>query len=336
MKEGRRGRRPAGQGARPTLCLLLLALTAQAAVDGHVVNMTTGKPQAGSLVTLYSVGAGGPQPVKAVPSDASGAFHFDATVQGPHLLQAIYGGVVYSQMLTPGSPVSNIQIPVYDSEAEPGKARVSQHMVLVEPISGIYHVNESVIFENDGNKTYNDPSRGTLRLYLPTGIEGQPRLEVTPPQGMPVERPLESTSDPHVYKSDYAIRPGETRFDVTYVLPAPESGRLQGEALHSGAPIRLVAPSGVTFTGDMITLIGQEPTTHADVYEVKGDKYDIGIEGTGQLSRAAADENAQPQGGSDLQRVEARVYDHVYMILGLALLILLAGFIFLYRRGEAG
>jgi hypothetical protein len=64
---------------------LLLVSTAFGAVDGTVINQTTGKPQAGATVTLYKIGQAGPEAIESVKSGADGKFRIaqDATGPGP-------------------------------------------------------------------------------------------------------------------------------------------------------------------------------------------------------------------------------------------------------------
>jgi hypothetical protein len=317
------------------LALCLLLPTAQAAVDGTVVNRTTGKPQPGAVVTLYGLGAGpgGMKPIQTVKSDAQGAFKIDHDIGGPHLLQTIYSGVVYNEMLQPGSKTSGLELAVYESSNKPADAKVTQHMVLLEPMGGVLHVNESVVYANNGNTTYNDPANGTLRMYLPDGARGAPRVSVTAPQGMPVERTASETKTPRVYKVDFPVKPGETRFDLTYVLPVAEPQVFSSKILHNGGPVRLVAPLGVTLKGENVTVIGQEPKTQATVYDVRASEYSVQVEGTGQLSSAEPEPSSDGRRG--IQSIQAKIYDRVFVVLGLALLILVLGFILLYRRGGA-
>lgn len=315
------------------LLAVLISASLWAAVDGTVVNRTREKPQPGAVVTLYRLGGSGMQPVQTVKTDAQGAFRIEAHVEGPHLLQTIYGGVIYNRMIQPGGATTGLTLEVFDSSRQPGAARVTQHMVLLEPLGGVLHVNESIVFENAGKLTYNDPTAGTLRVFLPETVRNAPRLTITAAQGMPVERNAVPTDAPNVYKIDFPIKPGETRFDLTYALPMPESNTFSGRVLHNGGPVRLVAPRGVTLSGDGIQMIGQEPTTQASVYQVTGKEYSVRIEGTGQLSAGESGEGGRGRG---IQTIPARLYDALAPILGLAFLILLLGFILLYRRGAAG
>ena len=305
------------------------APAAAAAVSGTVVNKTAGKPAAGVLVTLYTIGEQGMQPVKSVKSDAQGRFEIAADVGGPALLQAIYQGVVYTKMLAPGSPATGVEVDVYDATSEAGAVEVAQHMVLLEPISGILHVSESILIRNSGDRAYYDSEAGSFQVWIPPEIRGEPRLMVTAPQGMPVSRDLVQAGEEGVWKIDVPLKPGETRFDITYVLPQADPLVYSGKVLHGGKAVRLVTPNGVTLSGEGVTQIGEEPQTHAKVYEVAGREYSVTIAGTGSLQMP----QEQPAGGgAGIQQIRPRIYDRIVVITGLTLLILLAGFLLLYRR----
>ena len=91
----------------PATLIFLLASQACAAIDGFVLNGTTGKPQQGSTVTLFQTTQQGPQNLGSVKTDATGKFVFTQDVQagvggGPLLLQAVYDGVQYNKTLPPG------------------------------------------------------------------------------------------------------------------------------------------------------------------------------------------------------------------------------------------
>lgn len=313
--------------------LLLSAAIAPAAVDGTIRNGTAGKPQPGVFVTLYRLGQTGPQPVKSLKTGPDGRFQFDQNVQGPHLLQVIYDGVLYNQMLTPGGPTSGLAVEVYNSSKQPGDAKIIQHMVLLEPVENQLQVTENFFFRNGGKVSYNDPAHGTLRLFLPEASKGQARVTATAPGGMPVQRPAEKTAQPNVYKVDFPIKPGETRFDISYSVPFSPPGIFAGKILDKGAPVRLVVPAGVTLNGQGLKPLGQEPQTKASIYEVAGSEYKVEIQGSGALNAAAA--GGEEESGPSIEQILPRVYGKVYWILGLSLAILLAGFILMYRRSAA-
>ena len=319
---------------RTLLAGLVLATCAFAAIDGTVINQTLGKPQAGATVTLYKLGQAGPEQIESVKSGAGGKFHIAQDVQGPgpRLVQAAYADVTYNHMLPPGSPSDNVTVDVYESSKKPGDAKVEQHAVLFEPVRGQLMVSEWYIFRNTGKVTYNDVDGGTLHFFLPASADGAVKVNATAPQGMPVPQAAEKTGKPNIYKVAFAIKPGETRIDVTYHIPFNAPGTFQGKLLEN-APTRLVAPSGVTLKGDGIQPLGQEPQTKAAIYDVKGPDFKVEIAGNGSMQQAdeTADASDDSGGGATYEQIPPKVYSKLTWILVLAFAILTLGFILLFR-----
>jgi hypothetical protein len=316
------------------LVVWLSLATAFAAVDGTVQNRTTGKPQPGAMVLLFKLGQAGPEMLASAKSDAEGRFSFVQAVEGgPHLLEAAYAGVTYNLMLPPGTPATNLQIDVFDSSKQPGRARLTQHMVLLEPTGQQLNVSETFFFNNDGNLTYHDPANGTLRFFVPAAAKDSLKVMGQVPQGMPVERAAEPAGQPDVYKLNFAIKPGETRIDVAYAMPFTSPGSFAGRLFARGVPTRLVVPNGVTLSGEGLKALRQEPSTQAGIYEVSEAAYQVNVVGTGSLR--AANEDAGDEGGPAIEQIlPPRVYDRLAAILIPALVVLALGFTLLYRRGE--
>jgi hypothetical protein len=317
------------------LCFFLLALPAFAAVDGVVTNQTTGKPQAGVTLTLIRLGQG-MENIASTKSDAQGHFHIDKDLDraAPHLLQAIFDKVTYNKAIPPGGSGSGLQIDVYNATSKKGAAKVTQHMILLQPTSSALGVNESIIFDNQGKTTYDDPANGTFRFFLPEEAKGQVKVVINGPQGMPIQRPAVKTSDPNVFKVEYPVKPGETRFDLAYAVPSTKE--FAGKILHGGGPVRLVAPKGVDVQGETLKKLGVEPQTQASIFEVSGTSYAVHIEGTGSLhpadSAAAAQQQQQQEDqGPPIEESKPRVYQRLPWMLTCAGLILAIGFALLYR-----
>jgi len=316
-------------------CLLVSLSTALAAVDGTVVNRTSGKPQPGAMVILFKLGSSGPEPLASVTSDAQGRFAFSQAAEGgPHLVEAAYAGVTYNTMLPPGRPTTNVQVDVYDSSRKPGAAKVAQHIVLLEPTGQQLNVSETFVLNNGGNVTWSDASRGTVRFYVPEAAKDNVRVMALAPHGMPVQRNAEEAQSPGEYKLNFAIKPGETRIDVSYSMPFSTPGSFSGKVYMPEAPTRLVTPQGVTLAGNGLRPLGNEPSTQAALYDVKGPSYKVEIQGTGALRAAAApQDSADEESGPAIQQILPRVYDRLAWILVPASLALALGFVLLYRSG---
>ncbi|MEO7142631.1 MAG: hypothetical protein ABI165_03930 [Bryobacteraceae bacterium] len=312
--------------------MCLSAGIASAAIDGTVVNATTRKPQASIGINLVQPSQAGMQKLAATTTDAQGKFSFAQPAEaGPMLLQVIYKGVDYNHLLTPGAPTTGVDVDIYDVSSAAGEAKVARDMILLEPSATEVSVDETVLYQNAGKTTYSDPAHGTFRFYLPEAAGGKVLVNATGLQGMALRQQAEKTREPNVYKVNFPLKPGETRFDVTYTVPA--TGKFSSKILHKEGATNLVAPRGVTLTGDAITALGQEPSTQATVYGIKGDEYTISIQGMGTLR------NAQPAPGDDngpppIQSEPPKLYDQLYWILALTGAILALGFALLYRGKE--
>jgi hypothetical protein len=348
--------RKAHEGARMKLNtvgfagFLLYAGLAQAAIDGTVINGTTGKPQPNATVTLYKVGGNGPESIQSVKSGPDGKYTITADVQGPRLVQAAFDGAVYNHMIPPGFPATDVKIEVYQSSNKPGAAHVEQHMILLEPDGQNVNVSESFVFKNDGKVTFNDPANGTLRFWLPAAAQGKAELNVLSPGSVPVRRAPQKTGEANVMKLDFPVLPGESRVDLNYVMPFTSPGEFDVKTFYKGNSTKLVAPVGVTMKAEGMKNLGQEPRTKATIYGIEAPAVTVQVEGTGALSRD--DQSADSGGGSGqgpLMQILPRLYQDadpaggfaaafmsVKWIVLLAFGILGLGFILLYRKAADG
>jgi hypothetical protein len=157
-----------GDGVMRFFLACLAPLVAFAAVDGVVINGTTGKPAPSVIVSLVQPGAGGMQTIASVKSDADGKFRIDKEYPpGPALLQGLLGGASYPMMITPGSPTTNLKLVVFDPTSKLEAAKVAQHMILIEPTASELQISETFICQNETRTTFVDPERGSLQFYLP-------------------------------------------------------------------------------------------------------------------------------------------------------------------------
>jgi hypothetical protein len=306
-----------------------------AAVDGTVMNATTGKPQASVIVTLVQPGSLGMQTLGSVKSDAEGKFKIDKEIPpGMALLQAVYQGATYNLRLAPGAPQNGVQLKIYDSTAKAGVAKISQHMILIEPSATSLDISETFLIENESTTTFQDPAKGSVQFYLPDSAGGNVKVTINAPGGMPIPRTAEKTNEKGVYKIAYPVKPGESRFDVSYSLPPTET--FTSKIMHADGVTRLVTPSSVTLSGDGVESLGQEPNTKAHIYNAGGAAYSVKITGMGSLRNQEAAAPDEDTGESNqIEEKAARVYTKMYWVLGLAFAILGLGGTLLYRKSGA-
>jgi hypothetical protein len=303
-----------------------------AAVDGTVINRTTGQPAPGTILQLVQPGQGGLQTLASAKTDAEGKFSFDKDPQGPMLVQAIFSGVLYTKVVMPGAPRNGLEVDVFQSTNKPGTAKVSQHFIVLQPGSSEMAVSEGILYQGDPKLTYNDAANGSFRFYLPPEANGKVNVTINAAGGMPIQRPAQKTNQANVYKVDYPIKPGETRFDLNYTVPIASPLIFSSKILHTEGLSDLVIPTGVTVKGDDIELAGQEPKTQASIYRIKGNEFKVTVEGVGSLQPQAEASGAEDDNGAPtIQEVKPRIYDQLYLILGIAFATLAAGSVVLYR-----
>lgn len=335
---------------------LLVPGTALAAIDGVVTNGATGKPQAGSTVTLYQTTNQGPQNLGSVKTDAAGKFAFTQDVQpgvggGPLLLQAVFEGVQYNKTITPGQPLTAVEIPVYPATKTPGDAKIDKHFLVLEPSpQGTMQVTEGVIYQNNGKSTWNDPDRGTFQFELPEGAQDKFELNVTAPGGLPIRRSADPAGKPHQFKVDFPIKPGETEMQLSWAMPFNSPGVFQDHMLAKAGSLLVVAPQGVQFKGDDVMPAGTGPN-NSTIYSVKGPDVKFAVQGTGifndQQQEQSGGDSAGSNSGQSLSENLPKLYGlmsanssfgeslmAVKWILLTVLGMLALGFALLYRKGN--
>ena len=318
------------------LCIPFLAAgLAFGAIDGTVTNGTSNKPQPNVTLTLVKPGQGGMRTLGTTTSDGQGQFHFDKDEPGggPQLLQVDYEGVTYTTLLTPNVPTSGVDVRIYEATKSPAVTSIAQHMIVVCESESQTTVNETLIVQNSTKQTFANPELGGIRFYLPPAADGQVRVSVQGPAGMPLPRPAIKTEESNVFKVDFPVKPGETQFSLSYVLPVGSPETLRGRIVNlkgqAPGPVRFVVPPGVTLESKDIQSLGQEPRTQAFIYNLTGSAYTVDVQGTGSLNQNNADDS-----DADVPQVVEKnppVYRHLGWLIGLGLGILTLGLLLLYR-----
>lgn len=207
--------------------------------------------------------------------------------------------------------------------------RVSQHMVLLQPMENQLVVRESLIVTNAGTSEFRDPVNGAVRIFVAQGGIETLGVAVIPPGGSPAEQKAVWTGQAGIYKVDYALPPGETRFDFSYSVPFQVPGSFSSRILHDGGAVNLVVPPGVSASGEGIEFLGVEPRSQFNIYLVKSASYTVQLQGAPAASSTGGEDR------STLDQILPRIYEGVYPILGFTFGILALGFILFLRRSAA-
>ncbi len=282
------------------LFLLLLAGAAVAeSVTGTVTNGTTGKPAAGVTVTLVDP-MGGMAEIATARADAQGHFKFDApAAQGPRLARAEKSGVNYFKMITPGTPT--VDLTVFDAAASVEGISGSADVVRLQTEGSTLQAVELFAIKNESKPPRTLASAETFEFVLPDGAQIDAG-EAQAPNGQPIAaKPVPAKQKNH-YAFSFAIKPGESRFQVAYHLPYGGKASFSPRLTRNFDHYVLVLPSSMTFTpGDakQFQAMSNQPGSNVQVSmrAQAGQDLSYTIAGTGTIP----DEQAGAQGGDSAQ-----------------------------------
>jgi hypothetical protein len=280
-------------------------------VHGSVINRTTGKPIPNTDVDLLSPTAGMAL-LASVKSDAQGQFTAtnDAIGMGPVLIRATYQGVSFNAFLPPRRP--QVDVEVFDVSKDPKTIVPASHVIIFQPRDGKligaeeYNVkNDSkpavAYFRTEGNFEFAIPDKATLQNVTATGSLGMdvPQASIDKDKGR--------------YAIAYAFHPGETNIRLSYEVPYPgSSATLKLTAVYPGMRMLLVAPPGVTLTGEGISAAGQEQGMNVFLHDALAAKASLAVSVSGVGSpqaAAAADGPGQQQGQEGNSRTQGQQVD---------------------------
>jgi hypothetical protein len=193
-------------------------------------------------------------------------------------------------------------------------AGVSHHIVQLRPQGDKLMVMETFICTAGG------PS--AVKVFIPKAAG----------DSVQAGSPLEKTAQADVYQLKVPATQKDTPVQVGYELPF--AGKFVGKSMQPDAPTRFLAPPGVKLSGPDIEEGQTPPGMKGVVYAAKSASYAIKVEG-GAEPEAEAPAEPPAKGGDEgpgIDRIQPRVYDRMYLLLGMAFAILALGFILLYRR----
>ncbi len=278
---------------------LLVALPAvafaAAPITGTVTNGTTHKPSAGDTVVLIRL-AQGMQESTHTTTDSHGRFTLEVPDDGLHLVRVTHDKANYFQPAPAGT--STVDLTVYNSaEHVKGVSTEATVLRLQTDASGTsLKVVENFFIKNDSAPPMTQFSNQPFDFYLPEGavVEGSAALA---PGGMPVQATPVPLADKNHYTFLFPIRPGETRFQISYHVPY--SGKLQFDPHPTTATdtIAVMMPRAMAFTpaaGSPYTPATDEPDAQTYVARsvTPGQATAFTLSGKGELPRDTQNPNA--------------------------------------------
>jgi hypothetical protein len=269
-------------------------------ITGVVTNKTTNKPAAGDDVVLIRLQQG-MQEASRTKTDSHGRFTLDVPDQGIHLVRVTHDKANYFRPAPPGT--QSVEIEVYNAAAQvKGVSGEADVMRIETDASGkALHVVENFFVKNESNPPLTQFSDRPFEFYLPAGavVEGSAALA---PGGMPVQASPVPLGDANHYAFIFPIRPGETRFQITYRLPYSGSLKFSPRVGMPTDTIAIMMPKSMTFAPGPSTPyspVTEEMTAQTYVARkvAPSQLLDFTVSGIGQMPRDTG--AAAGSGGAD-------------------------------------
>ena len=284
------------------LPLPCLAALAAAPITGVVTNATTGKPSSGDDVVLIRL-AQGMQESTRTTTDAHGHYTLQVPDDGLHLVRVTHDKANYFRPAPPGT--QSVDLDVYNAaEHVKGVATEADVMRIQSDAGGNgLRVVENFFVKNDSHPALTQFSNQPFDFYLPEGavVEGSAALA---PGGMPVQAAPVPLAEKGHYTFLFPIRPGETRFQISYRLPYSGSASFTPHVSSTVDTIAIMLPKSMKFTpaaGAPYNSVNDEVNAQTFVARNVSPKQPMAftLAGNGQLPRDTQNPDGGAQGGQD-------------------------------------
>ena len=214
-------------------------------ITGTVTNKTTNKPAAGDDVVLIRL-AQGMQESTRTKTDAKGRFTLDVPDAGVHLVRVTHDKANYFRPAPPGT--QSVEVEVFDAAPKVNGVSSEADVLRIQTDESgkSLHVVENFFVKNESNPPKTQFGERPFEFYLPAGavVEGSAALG---PGGMPVQASPVPLGDANHYAFIFPIRPGETRFQITYRLPYSGSLKLGPRPTMTTDTVAVMMPKSMKF-----------------------------------------------------------------------------------------
>jgi len=283
--------------------VLLLALPAFAAdnITGVVTNKTTNKPAAGDDVVLIRLQQGMQESTRT-KTDAHGRFTLDVPDQGVHLVRVTHDKANYFRPAPPGT--QSVEVEVYNAAAHVKGVTGEADVMRIQTDAGdkSLRVVENFFIKNESTPPLTQFSDRPFEFTLPEGavVEGSAALS---PGGMPVQAAPVPLPEKGHYTFLFPIRPGETRFQVTYRIPYSGSFKFTPNPSMPTDTIAVMLPKSMAFkpdTDSAYSAVTEETTAQTYVARSVSPGQALGftLSGAGQLPRDTQNPDQSSQNGT--------------------------------------
>jgi hypothetical protein len=278
--------------------LLLSGVALAAPITGVVMNGTTNKPSAGDTVALIRLQQG-MQVAAHTTTDASGHYTLEMTDTDPmHLVRVTHDGANYFQAVPPGKQTVNVD--VYDAAEKVDGVSTEADVQRIETDRNELRVTENYFVKNASSPPRTQFGPHAYEIYLPKDAKIVSSAALGP-GSMPVQSSPMPVGTVGEYAFVFPVRPGETRFQVSYRLPYSGSFQFQPRVAAPVDNFALILPKSIHFVGTPATAFQSiDEDVNVQTYLAKnvlpGARMAFHVSGTGQLPQETAASQGGPNG----------------------------------------
>ncbi len=277
-----------------------------ATVTGTVTNKTVNKPSAGDDVVLIAFGQG-MQEAGRTKTDAKGHYSLDLPDNGMHLVRVDHQKAAYFQPLRPGATTADVE--VYDVLPKVEGVSTEADVMRIETDPQGLHVIENYFVKNESNPPKTQFSPRAYEIYIPPDarIEGSAAMG---PGGMPVSSSPVPTGEKGYYAFVFPVRPGETRFQLSYHLPYTGSFSFTPKVSLQTQNVAIMLPKAMKFaSGGSVAFQSINDDVNAQTFLARNvspaQAIAFTVSGTGSMPRESQAQGANEPGGAAAAGPEA-------------------------------
>jgi hypothetical protein len=282
------------------LCTLLLAFATPslaANLTGTVTNKTSDKVSSGDDVVLLKLSEGMQEAARG-KTDSQGKFNLPIPDDGgQHLIRVTHQGVNYFKPAPSGT--TSVQVEVYDAGKQVQGVAGRADIMRVQAGNGQMEITQLFVLQNNSKPPRTQMSDRSFEFTLPETAVVDGSLAAGP-GGMPVNSAPVPTGEKNRYAFVFPIRPGETKFQVTYHLPYSGSFSFQPQIFTPMEDVVVMLPKSMEFKGGSSAFASSGEEKGLSMYVAHnvaaGKQLAFSVSGTGQIPREAQEGDANADG----------------------------------------
>lgn len=320
--------------------LLVSAGAFAAQISGTVTNATNNKPSSGDEVTLLSL-ANGMEEAGTTKTDSKGHYTLNVPDENAqHLVRVARQGVHYFKGAPPG--VTTVDITVYDAGTQVEGLVTDARVFHLQASGSNMDVQELYILNNQSQPPRTKIGNQTFTITLPDGAQ-MGEASLTGPGGMPLTVAAVPSGAKDRYAYDFPIKPGQTRFEVTYKVPYSGSHDFSLRPESPLSELGVLLPKSMKFTGTSPAFSQDRDEEGLTVFFAKNvpanQEVKFSVSGEGLISNEAqgGGNPGQPTGessGAPIPSSSGGTREALWFVVG-ALVILIGGGAFVIWRKSA-